>query len=103
MYKESLVKEMESVKFEYCLYGFKTFKQNAKDIFDIKDVLALIALTFSLGILFSKALSKLSREVKAILAFFSLLAALPAIIKTIIAVLAGISEAKRGYTRLLSD
>ena len=85
------------MRFEYCLYGFKTFKQNAKEIFDLKDICALFGLFFALGIFFSKALPAFTKKVRAILAFFAFLSATPAIIKTVVAILAGISEAKHKY------
>lgn len=78
------------MKFDYCLLGFKTFKNNLKEIYNFSDFLAVIMLVFSLGIM----CTKIKKEIKNVLLAISFLAALPALIKTVIAVLSGISAAK---------
>ena len=85
------------MRFEYFLYGFKTFKKNAKEIFDLKDICALFALFFALGIFFSKALPAFTKKIRGIIALFAILSAVPAMVKTVVAFFAGISECKHKY------
>ena len=80
--------------FKIALAGFKTFKDNAKEIFDFRDFVAIICLFFSLGLLITKTKNEIARKIKSVILMFSLLASIPAIIKTIIAILAGISKYK---------
>lgn len=80
------------MNFKIALAGFKTFKDNAKEIFDFRDFIAVICLFFSLGLLISKTKNEIVRKIKSVIFMFSLFASIPAIIKTVVAILAGISK-----------
>ena len=82
------------MNFNLAFQGFKTFKDNAKEIFDFRDFVAVICLFFSLGLLITKAKNEIVRKIKSVIFLFSPLASIPAIIKTIVAILAGMTQYK---------
>lgn len=81
------------MNFNFVLSGFKNFKNNAKDIFNLEDILAVIALSFSLGLM----LTRINKKIKSFMLTVSFLAAIPALIKTTVALFSAVSAAKAKY------